>query len=191
MFSAIQDDLNSQFNATFLGDCTTPILDLYGQERGITRALSESDGDYVTQIQNFYEQHRSYQSSIEAAVTAALGSADYQTSDNWNTAFMDGAMYCDDPMSRIIDSGKTTWFFNFVIAAFGTGTFSAGEQTILAAVVADIEENKASGTSYDILYLSSLDTDPNDGSGFSTLLTEGGATIETENGSPIVTEQKL
>ena len=153
MFSGLQDDVDDHFNSAFIGGATDPTLDTMGAEVSLTRGTGESDAAYRLRIQNFLQSTAAY-AYLLAKINETLVTGVATLEETSQISFSDSDFYCDDPTSRMVDQLKTYDFFFVLIPQQGSD--------VRAAIISAIEANKAYGVSYDVLYLSAADTDPND-----------------------------
>lgn len=165
VYQRIEQDMLDQQSSTFITQSPAPIIDLLGDERSLPRNSGESDSAYESRVQNclFLAVN---ETEIQAVVNADLNNGSVFFIENFSYGFFDdadltetpGFLYFDDYWSRVLDVTK---FYNWwtLIVPLQTGGTDA---TIQAAVVSAIEANKALGTTYDILYESSSDTDSDD-----------------------------
>ena len=156
VLSQIQSDSDSCFNSTFLTSSTTPVLDLMGAERSVLRNPGESDASYAARIQQIFNS--SELSNLQALVNGVLNNGSAQFILNGQYGFHDDAMFCDDTTSRLMDGTKNYNYFTIIVPIQTGGT----QAVIQAAIITSIEQNKALGVAYDVLYLSSSDTDGDD-----------------------------
>ena len=165
VLAQVQSDVDSQQDSTFILDSSAPILDLLGQERGCIRNAGESDATYAVRIQNSLLTPVG-RSEMQTVIDNCLNNGTAFIFENSQVGFLDdpdtsdtpGFAYLDDYYTRWVDSTKMyNWWT--VIVPIQTGGVDADIQ---AAIVSVIEANKALGTTYDILYRSSSDTDTDD-----------------------------
>jgi hypothetical protein len=156
MFSGIEDDLFDQLDATFLMRSTTPVLDAEAAERGVYRDGGESDASLVARAQSLF--NTSYLTQIQQLLDAVLNNGTAFIIKPFNYGFMDCDMYGDDYSSRATDRDA---YYNFFVVIIPVQT--AGDQAAMRTkIITLLEANKALGVSYDVLYLSSSDTDTSD-----------------------------
>lgn len=160
-----QQDADDQQAATFIMNTVdvAPITDLHGAERNTPRGGGESDSSYRPRIRDaLFKPVGSAELAI--AVNAVLHNGVGDFIENSQNGFWDDgnttAIFWDDAAdnARWLDSHK---WYNWwtLIVPIQTGGVQADIRT---AIVAAIEANKAFGTTYDILYKSTSDTDTED-----------------------------
>lgn len=165
VMAQIQADCDDQQAVTFIMNAAdvAPFTDLHGSERSIPRKSAEIDTDYQPRIRDglFVPVN---QTEIESVVNACLNNGTGTFIENAIASFWDDdnttAIFFDDTAdnSRWLESQKTYNWWTVIIPIQTAGV----QATIMANIVAAIEANKAYGTTYDILYRSSSDTDTED-----------------------------
>ena len=156
IFNQLQVDSDDSFNATFIVGNTTPYQDLLGVERGKPRFSGESVSAYGTRIQNLFGV--SFLANLQTVVNAQLNNGTALFILNGQYGFYDDDMFCDDYSSRLMDGRKNYNWFSVIIPIQTAGV----QATIQANVIAALEANIAEGVTYDVLYLSTSDTDTDD-----------------------------
>lgn len=162
LFQQIQQDSDDAQAQTFIMQSANPVDDLHGDERTIKRLSGELDAKYNPRIRDgiFIPVSKS---QIQKAIDAQLNNGTSFLIENVTYGYYDDpdnnqALFFDDYNSRRIDGRK---FYNWWTAIIPLQT--AGDQNqIRANIISAIEANKAEGTTYDILYRSSDDTDSED-----------------------------
>lgn len=156
IYHQVQVDAEDHFNATFIQEAAAPVLDGLGFERHKDRTTGETDAAYRIRVRNL--RNASNLSDIQAAVDGQLHNGSATIIENISYGFFDDVMFCDDPTSRWMEGTKNPRFFTLIIPIQTGGN----ESQIRANLVTVLEDAKALGVSYDILYLSSADTDTGD-----------------------------
>lgn len=165
VYQQVEQDMIDQQSATFILDSPAPILDLLGDERSQIRTTGETDGSFQPVVQNCLFRNVG-EVELLALVNAQLNNGPAYLIENEQAFFFDdpdvtetnGIPYFDDYWTRWLEHAKTyNWWT--VITPIQTGGVDA---TIMLNLIAIIEANKALGTTYDVLYGSSSDTDTDD-----------------------------
>lgn len=165
VYQQIEQDMLDQQAATFLLSSPGPIIDLLGDERSLPRIAGESDASYEVRVQNSLFRNVG-EVELQALIDSQLHVTPSFLIENEQDFFFDdadvslthGIPYFDDYWSRFLMIEKTyNWWT--VIIPLQTGGVDA---TIMTNVIAIIEANKALGTTYDVLYQDSADTDTDD-----------------------------
>lgn len=158
----LQLDGDDAFNASFLigndpiNGNQTPYLDLRGQEVGKSRLGTDTNLTYAARIQEIFGT--SFYANLQAQVNACLNNGTAYFILNEQYGFFDDAMFCDDTVSRLLDGMKNYNWFTIIVPIQTAGV----QADIMAEIVTVLEENIALGTTYDILYRSTSDTDAAD-----------------------------
>ena len=162
LFSGIQQDADDQQAATFILTSPGPVLDLIGSERSIPRDPGELDAAYAVRIQNGLFTPVGA-TEIQALVNSVLNNGPALFIENSQYGFFDDTedeFFYDDPDGLVRWLNHKKWYnWWTLVTPIQTG---GSDPEIQAALVAIIEANKALGTTYDILYGSTSDTDPED-----------------------------
>ena len=165
VYQRAEQDMIDQQSATFILDSPSPIIDLLGDERSLPRIVGESDGAYEIRVQNSLFRNVGeviLQSLIDSQLNNGnsflIENEQYEFFDDPDLTTTNGIPYFDDYWTRWLDFTKTYNWWTVIIPLQTGGTAA----TIMANIIAVIEANKALGTTYDVLYESSSDTDTDD-----------------------------
>lgn len=179
ILSQISQDCDDQVNSTYIMNAAdvAPIVDLHGAERNLTRN-GEIDSVYKPRIRDsLFKPVGSVQ--LAAAVNAVLVNGPAALIDNSSNGFFDDdnstAVCWDDTAqnARWLESQKWYNWWTLIIP----NQPPAQEDSVLTAVIAAIEANRAFGTTYDVLYL-------NQG----LMIAETGEQLISESGDILITE---
>lgn len=165
MFQQIQQDTDDAQASTFFGDSIAPVIDLLGDERSAPRKSGETDRPYGTRLSNILSLPVG-EVQLAAFINAVLNNDTAFMIENEQYGFYDdpdltttqGFLYFDDIYSRWIDERKWYNWWTVIIPIQTAGV----QATIMSNIVDAIENNKALGTTYDILFGSASDTDTDD-----------------------------
>lgn len=166
IYQQIEQDMMDSQQSTFILDSAAPILDLLGDEREQVRTSGQSDASFRPVVQNCLFRNVGYDELLilikaQLVVTAGVWLFQNQQEfffDDPDISETNGIAYFDDYWTRLLESTKTYNWWTLIVP-IQTGGVDA---TIMANLVSIIKQNAALGTTYDILYLSSSDTDTND-----------------------------
>ena len=165
VYQQIEQDMLDQQAATFILNSPAPVLDLLGDERSVARTTGESDASFQPVVQNCLFRNVG-QVELLALINAQLTvtpaflieNEQYGFYDDADVSTTNGIPYFDDYWSRWLSTQKTYNWWTVIIPIQTGGT----DATIMANLISIIEANKALGTTYDVLYRSSSDTDTDD-----------------------------
>jgi hypothetical protein len=165
VFQRIEQDMEDQQKSTFYTQSPAPIIDLLGDERSVPRISGELDPSYETRVQNSLFRNVGeviLQAQIDSQLVVTpsflIENEQYGFYDDPDVSQANGIPYFDDYWTRYLDMTKNyNWWT--VIIPVQTGGVDA---TIMQNIISVIEQNKAFGTTYDVLYRSASDTDTND-----------------------------
>lgn len=161
----IQQDTDDAQTSTFITDAVAPVLDLHGDERSLPRNTGELDAAYSARVQNCLFVPVG-ETQLQLAIDQQLNNGSAFLIENEQYGFLDdadvsetpGIPYCDDYYTRVISGHKWCNWWTVIIPIQTAGS----APVIQAGLIAAIESNKALGTTYDVLYESSSDTDTDD-----------------------------
>jgi hypothetical protein len=177
----VEQDMDDQQNATFIMQAVAPILDLHGDERSIYRTSGEADDVYDVQIQTglFLSV---CENELLTLINAVLNNGpafmilneQYGFCDDADVSETPGIPYFDDQYSIYLALSKWYNWWTVIIPVQTGGVVSS----IAAALITAIENNKASGTTYDVVF--EISDDMLDQSG-GYVLDQAGGKIQSEN----------
>lgn len=182
VFAESQAQLEAFRDETFITESDTNFTDAHGFERSVSRFDGESDASFSGRIQNSLfvpvglpQLITNINNLLSAGACFIMENEIYGFLDDADTTGNPGAgLYFDDYYSRWLDSHKWYDWWTVVLPLQPSGTDLT---TMFSSIVSVVENNKAFGTTYDILY---QPIDILDESG-DTLLDESGGVIESED----------
>lgn len=142
----VQTDAEALAAQTFLDDAAGSVLDLHGSERGVNRLAGELDATYRDRIR--YIVNATTYSNILAKLTGVLNNGTPQIIENWLYGYADDAIFADDLTAVYLSGTKNYDRFTVAIPV----QTIVDDTAVKTAILSVLDENKALGVFYDVIY---------------------------------------